>query len=202
MSGVEDCNAPQSLRLAKRALREKLRLAKRGMTEADRREQSDQICLSVLASSIWTEAESILLYSPLGSEVGVNSLIENGLREKKFISLPRYEPSDQSYVPCAIRGDGDVVEGAFGVREPSLECVKIDPSQLDLVIVPGVGFDALGTRLGRGGGHYDRLLRGLTATICGVCFRQQVLPRIPEEAHDIKMDRIATPDGWLIGSPE
>ena len=85
MSGVEDCNAPQSLRLAKRALREKLRLAKRSMTEADRREQSDQICLSVLASSIWTEAESILLYSPLGSEVDVNSLIENGLREKKFI---------------------------------------------------------------------------------------------------------------------
>ena len=119
----------------------------------------------------------------------------------KIVSLPRFLSKSDRYAPYVIRQSGDVVDGAFGVREPSADCVELESNQLDLVIVPGVGFDSLGARLGRGGGHYDRLLQGLTATICGVCFRQQVLPRVPEEAHDIKMDCIITPDGWLTGGP-
>ena len=171
------------------------------MMPDERAEQSAQICRRIVESSLWRSSKAILLYSPLTSEVNVNPLIESGLSDKKIVSLPRFSSKSDRYAPYVIRQSGDVVDGAFGVREPSADCVELEPNQLDLVIVPGVGFDALGARLGRGGGHYDRLLQGLTATICGVCFRQQVLPRVPEEAHDIKMDCIITPDGWLIGGP-
>ena len=198
MSQSDDSPALQEPRLAKRLLREQLRLAKRELAQDERDKQSAKICQRLLGSHLWNENQSVLLYFPLQTEVDIKLLIEKGLDSGKTISLPRFEPRTKRYEIGSINGLEDVVEGAFGVNEPSPDCPEIDPKQLDLGIVPGVGFDALGTRLGRGGGYYDRLLQGLTATVCGVCFREQVLPRIPEEAHDIKMDWIATPDGWLI----
>ena len=201
MSQADDSPAPSDARLTKQALRERLRLATLDMTPDERAEQSALICRRIVESSLWQSSQAVLLYSPLTSEVNINSLIESVLSGIKIVSLPRFLSKSDRYAPYVIRQSGDVVDGAFGVSEPSADCVELEPNQLDLVIVPGVGFDALGARLGRGGGHYDRLLQGLTATVCGVCFRQQVLPRVPEEAHDIKMDCIITPDGWLIGGP-
>ena len=74
----------------------------------------------------------------------------------------------------------------------------MDMMQLDLIIVCGVAFDRLGGRLGRGGGFFDRLLSTTNAKKCGVCFDQQLRTAVPMEKHDIKMDMIATPSGWLI----
>ena len=202
MSQADDSPTPSDARLTKQALREQLRLAKLNMTPDERAEQSALICRRIVESSLWRSSQAILLYSPLISELNVNPLIVSGLIDTKIVSLPRFISKSDRYAPYVIRQSGDVVDGAFGVREPSADCVELEPNQLDLVIVPGVGFDALGARLGRGGGHYDQLLQGLTATICGVCFRQQVLPRVPEEAHDIKMDCIITPDSWFTGSPD
>ena len=202
MSQADDSPAPSDARLAKQALREQLRLAKLDMTPDDRAEQSALICRRIVESSLWRSSQAILLYSPLTYELNVNLLIEKGLSDAKIVSLPRFLSKSDRYAPYVIRQSGDVADGSFGVSEPSADCVELESNQLDLVIVPGVGFDALGARLGRGGGHYDRLLQGLTATTCGVCFRQQVLPRVPEEAHDIKMDCIITPDGWLTGGPD
>ena len=202
MSQADDSPAPSDARLTKQALRELLRLATLDMTPDERAEQSALICRRIVESSLWRSSQAVLLYSPLISELNVNPLIESGLSGMKTVSLPRFISKSDRYAPYVIRQSGDVVDGAFGVREPSADCVELEPNQLDLVIVPGVGFDSLGARLGRGGGHYDRLLQGLTATICGVCFRQQVLPRVPEEAHDIKMDCIITPEGWLTVGPD
>ena len=202
MSQADDPSATSDARLTKQALREQLSLAAFDMTPDERADQSALICRRIFESSLWQSSQAIMLYSPLTSEVNVNPLIESGLSDIKIVSLPRFLSKSDRYAPYVIRQSGDVVDGAFRVMEPSADCVELKSNQLELVIVPGVGFDHFGARLGRGGGHYDRLLQGLTATICGVCFRQQVLPRVPEEAHDIKMDCIITPDGWLTGSQD
>jgi len=77
----------------------------------------------------------------------------------------------------------------------------MDTMQLDLAIVGGVAFDRLGGRLGRGGGFFDRLLAGIPAAKCGVCLDEQVRRDVPVERHDVKMDMIATPSGWLVPPP-
>lgn len=69
-----------------------------------------------------------------------------------------------------------------------------DPSTYDLVVVPGVAFTERGDRLGRGGGWYDRLLPQLRpdcATV-GVAFDIQVLPELPVEPHDARVDVVVT----------
>ena len=201
MSQSSDAPSPSDTRLAKQALREQVRLAKRGISTDSKTAQSREVCHRVADSEIWKRSCQVLIYTHLPSEVDINLLLTNALLEKKTVALPQYDSKTQRYALGIIQDVDELVSGAFGVNEPALSCAKIQPNQLDLAIVPGVAFDVLGRRLGRGGGHYDRLLQSLTATMCGVCFREQVLPQVAEESHDIRMDLVATPDEWLVVDP-
>ena len=201
MSQAGDAHSPSNTRLAKQALREQVRLAKLGISSDGKTAQSREVCHRVADSELWKRSCQVLIYTHLPSEVDVNLLIANALLEKKTVALPRYDSKTQRYALGIIQDVDELVSGAFGVNEPSVSCAEIQPNQMDLAIVPGVAFDVLGRRLGRGGGHYDRLLQSLTATMCGVCFCEQVLPQVPEEAHDIRMDLVATADEWLVGDP-
>jgi 5-formyltetrahydrofolate cyclo-ligase len=64
--------------------------------------------------------------------------------------------------------------------------------KIDLALVPGVGFDLRGGRLGRGRGFYDQLLAGFGGLKCGVALNEQIASEIPTEAHDVRMDVVLT----------
>jgi 5-formyltetrahydrofolate cyclo-ligase len=72
-----------------------------------------------------------------------------------------------------------------------------DPSQIDVVIVPGTAFTLQGHRLGQGGGWYDRFLPQLAPTCLkiGVCFEPQIVTQLPVETHDVQMDMVVTDVG-------
>ena len=186
---------------AKRLARRVVRLATEGMALGQPDEDSSAACRLILKSTVWQRASRVMLYVPMRGELNVNSLIENGLKDDKLIALPRFSVSKIAYEACGIDNLSDLVPGKFGVLEPPPDCQTMDTKQLDLAIVPGVAFAGLGGRLGRGGGFFDRLLAGIPAKKCGVCFEQQVYPDVPVERHDVKMDMIATPSGWLIPPP-
>ncbi|HLP77584.1 MAG TPA: 5-formyltetrahydrofolate cyclo-ligase, partial [Candidatus Paceibacterota bacterium] len=76
-------------------------------------------------------------------------------------------------------------------------CAPVSLNQLDLVLVPGVAFDACGRRLGRGKGFYDRLLADTRGIKCGVAFDEQIVTGIPVEPHDVLVDCILTPTRWI-----
>jgi 5-formyltetrahydrofolate cyclo-ligase len=109
-------------------------------------------------------------------------------------------------------GEDSLTIGAFGIREPAPVSSReapptpssrarhevptrdlIPPSEIDLMIVPGVAFDSAGRRLGRGKGFYDRYLSQPAAAHIykvGLCAPHALVPEIPAEAHDIEMDEI------------
>ena len=186
---------------AKRLARREARLAMEGLSLGQAAEDSQAVCRLILESTAWQEAGQAMLYMPISGEIDVKALIENGLETGKTIALPRFSVEKNGYGACAIANLGDLVPGKFGIPEPSPGSQKMDTKQLDLAIVGGVAFDGLGGRLGRGGGFFDRLLADIPAKICGVCFDQQVYPDVSLERHDVKMDIIATPSGWLIPPP-
>ena len=92
--------------------------------------------------------------------------------------------------------DADLATGKFGIREPRSHCGEILLNHLDLALVPGVGFDLKGRRLGRGRGFYDRLLAQISGTKCGVGFDEQIVEAIPTEPHDVHLNYILTPTRW------
>jgi 5-formyltetrahydrofolate cyclo-ligase len=186
---------------AKRLARRVANLAMEGMAPGQAKEDSLAVCRLILESTVWQRASQVMFYVPMSGELNVNSLIENGLKNRKLVALPRFSVKINAYEACEIDNLSDLVPGKFSVPEPSPDSQIMDTKQLDLAIVPGVAFSGLGGRLGRGGGFLDRLLADIPAKKCGVCFKQQVYPDVPVERHDVKMDMIATPNGWLVPPP-
>ena len=193
----ETTNLPESKLLA----RKEAHIAMAGLSLAQAVKDSRAVCHLIHESDAWQQADQVLLYFPISGEIDIDSLIKKGLEVGKGIALPRFSQKNNDYEACAIPNLGELVVGKFGIPEPSLNCQKMNTKQLDLAIVSGLAFDGLGGRLGRGGGFFDRLLADVSAKKCGVCFDQQVQRDVPVERHDVKMDMIATPSGWLVPQP-
>lgn len=99
---------------------------------------------------------------------------------------------------------GDWVSGPLNLRQPSADSPRVELSDIDVFIVPGVVFTRDGRRLGRGGGYYDATLarRSPTARTIGVVFELNVVSEIPTEPHDVRVDFVATETGVLdTGAP-
>lgn len=95
---------------------------------------------------------------------------------------------------------GDVwARGPFGLREPPSHAPQRAIDEIDLFLVPGVAFTRDGRRLGRGGGYYDTTLalRSASARCVGVAFDCNVVADLPVEAHDVRVDFVATESGVI-----
>ena len=198
---MENEKTKSNLSLVKCLARRESRKVRDTVTKEVLREGSRAVCRLILESSHWMQAEQIMLYMPLPDELDIKPLLLNGLKNKKRVALPRFSIRNNVYEISEISSLNSLVAGKFGISEPSKTSKNMDMMQLDLVIICGLAFDRLGGRLGRGGGFFDRLLSETNAKKCGVCFDQQVHAAVPMEKHDIKMDMIATPSGWLVPPP-
>ncbi len=142
---------------------------------------------------MFRKAVSIALYYGRVPEVGTRSFLKKMARDKK-VYLPQTDPITKSLKLRRVRAfPKDLHRGPYGIMEPKVSCPARPAARMDLIIVPGVAFDKKGGRLGRGGGYYDRLLRkaGKIPKI-GLCFREQLVEKIPMKAHDAKMDCVIT----------
>lgn len=176
----------------KRALRERLREHFTQITAGERAFLSRQAMIRLGKASWLKKVERVLLYAALNNELNAVSAVQFLL--PKQLSLPRYDQKLQCY--CAARYTGrasELVLGKFKIPEPAPEAPCIPLKELDLVLVPGVAFDRTGRRLGRGRGFYDRLLAEVRGIKCGVAYDWQVVAKLPDEPHDIKMDFVLTP---------
>ena len=179
---------------AKAALRKQIHGALQKILPAARNAMSAQIRERLKESSVWKNAGSVLFFAPLSDEPDVWQLLEDALAGKKIAALPRFDPASNGYVACRVQNlRGEIVTGQFDIREPDAKCVEIPLNRLDLVLVPGVGFDLQGRRLGRGRGFYDRLLADVDGIKCGIAFDEQIVKEIPTGPRDVRLNFILTP---------
>jgi 5-formyltetrahydrofolate cyclo-ligase len=111
----------------------------------------------------------------------------------------------QEMRPRAVSGLGDLRAGQLNVLEPDAAVSEgLEVDQLDVVLLPGLAFNpSSGARLGRGKGHYDRVLARLPARsrCIGVCFHLQLQETVPLEPHDRHVQALVTEQGWIrLGS--
>jgi 5-formyltetrahydrofolate cyclo-ligase len=137
-------------------------------------------------------------YVGMRSEVDPAPLVAAAHAAGILVGLPAVLPAGGLVFRRHEPGDL-LVPGGFGTMVPPEAAPPVDP---DVVIVPLVGFDRTGTRLGYGKGHYDRTIaalraRGLSPTLIGVAFSRQEVDTIPHEPHDVRLDVIVTETGIL-----
>ena len=183
----------------KALLRRDLRTRLRSVPEAVRSAEAAGVMARLVVRPEWLEARRVMLFAPMPEEMDLWPLAGRALREGRTLALPRFDPGRGQYQAAQVMDlERDVVTGSFGIREPRPGCALQALNELDFVLVPGLGFDARGRRLGRGKGYYDRLLTAVCGTACGVAMDWQILPDIPAEPHDRSVDCILTPSRWLV----
>lgn len=142
------------------------------------------------------QAKTIMSFLNFRDEVETTALAEAMIAGNKKLVLPTCAPQG-ILLPGEVRDLAtDLESGAWDIREPKLTCERVIPSEIDLIIVPGAGFDLQGNRLGYGGGFYDRffmLLNPLTPRVA-LAFQCQVIEQVPVDKHDFKMTMLITED--------
>ena len=172
------------LKKQKKDLRANLMQKRRLLTKEEVSECSDEVINQLLQNTEYQKATTVMFYYPASNEIDLMRLAELS-PEKQFL-LPvthRRSIEVRTYV-----GKDNLKRGKFGIPEPQTSTFK---GKIDLLLVPGVGYDKQLFRLGRGGGYYDRFLSSLKRTYkIGVGYRFQLVNMIPHNRHDKKMDAI------------
>ncbi|MBW3606183.1 MAG: 5-formyltetrahydrofolate cyclo-ligase [Actinobacteria bacterium] len=144
-----------------------------------------------------TRARTLLGFASFGSEVQLDPLLRAAIDRGVGVFLPwieRFSPPDLQ-MSRVTDLDNDLVAARMGIREPDPQWRRpgrVD--RLDVVLAPGVAFDAAGTRLGYGAGFYDRLLARLRpdTPVIAVAYDTQIVEALPRLDHDVPVDAIVT----------
>lgn len=144
-------------------------------------------------------AKSLLAYVSFRSEVDTTRFLQDVINSGKKLVLPVVDSRHRVLKLYEVKDTSDLEYGYMGILEPGVrEDREVTLSDIDLVIVPGAGFDLKGNRLGYGGGYYDKLLstnpqsRATNPFLIALAFEEQVSEEIPSEPHDIRVDMIIT----------
>jgi 5-formyltetrahydrofolate cyclo-ligase len=149
----------------------------------------------------YAEASTVLLYAKaFAEELETRPFFIRALEAGKRVVLPKVDRQRQIMRLFQIRDPKlDLEPGTLGIPEPKPHCPPIERREIDWVLVPGLAFDLHCHRLGRGAGHYDRLLPRLRpdANCWALGFDCQVVEQLPSEPHDVPVDGVATPSHWI-----
>ena len=165
--------------------------------EENKDEKSKKIFDRIYSLTEFRQAVNIVFYADVGSEVRTRPYILKTIEMGKKILFP-YCLNNNMFL-SEILSLSELSPGTFGILEP-VESIREDLTrripidEFNIVLVPGVAFDANGGRLGRGRGYYDRFLRKLSPNTISVAlaFRCQVIDFIPTNEKDMFVDKIVT----------
>ncbi|MCX8174809.1 MAG: phosphoribosylglycinamide formyltransferase [Candidatus Micrarchaeota archaeon] len=180
-------------------MKEKLRRELIAAREAHHASGGHVHCIRIMDRFIHTKefeaARCILLYSSIKSEVHTEGIIQSALSLGKRVVLPVTNKEEKRLELYEIKDVGELSPGAFGILEPKKdEARRVEPQEVDLAVVPGVGFDRKGHRIGYGMGYYDALLKRVGGKKVALAYGFQVKDSIPSEPHDVSVDMLVTED--------
>ena len=174
----------------RKALRRELIRARNSLSPSERVEKSARAVELLAASEVFREARTVMIYSHVGGELSLDSLMTHPAAAGKRFCWPLCLSKTEmiAMVPGAWK------TGAYGIREPVREVSdEVRPEEIDLVVCPGTGFDPACNRMGMGGGYYDRYLpRCVNARIVMAAFEVQKVPVLPADPWDQPVEQVFT----------
>ncbi len=175
----------------------------RTAAHANRRAQGDKDGVSLkivqrfMALPEYAAAKTVMFYIDVRDEVRTRHVLPDAIRGDKRIVIPYCVDGELELFHLESMDELDV--GMYKILEPKVELrsvteKRLQPTDLDLIMVPGVAFDRQGGRTGHGKGYYDKLLEHARsdAPLVALAFECQIFPEIPCESHDIYMDKVVT----------
>ena len=179
----------------KNTIREKALQARNSIPPEVRAEKGNLIMERILRLPEYEQAHVIFFYASFRSEVETLTSLCSSLTQGKRVILPVVIKKETRLALYEILSPDELSPGYMGIPEPLMNNKKeIDLNIVDFIIIPGAAYDRKGSRIGYGGGYYDRLLENLNRDIPIVApaFKEQIVEHIPTEGHDKKVTIIVT----------
>jgi 5-formyltetrahydrofolate cyclo-ligase len=182
---------------AKAELRARVFAARRAMPPADRAVAAAALTVAVLTLPEVRPARTIASYLSIGSEPSTAELVDV-LRSRDVRVLVPLLRADLDLEWAIYETRAGLSRGDRGLWKPSGASLGVAAvAQADVLVVPALAVDGAGTRLGRGGGSYDRALARLPRgrPVVALLYDGELLPAVPAEAHDRPVTVVVTPSG-------
>lgn len=201
---MDDQTQPTDAQTMKQFIRDLAR--KNRVAQKNKDAISLEICKKFTALPAYAAAQTVMWYVDAGSEVRTRHTLPVALTHGKRVVVPWCVVETNELELFLLEDMSELVEGAYKILEPKeelrqLPAKKIQPEQLDLVMVPGTAFDLRGGRMGQGKGYYDRLLAHARpdAPLVAMGFDCQIFEEIPVAPHDVFMDFVLTETRTITG---
>ena len=180
----------------KNEIRKTMKKIRNNMTQEEVLNKSVLAAGFFLESDFYKNAKCIMLYKRLGNETDTDIIIKQALSDNKKLVFPVTEEKNGKITPYYADGNTEFNIGGFSVIEPK-NSVEANPVDIEVILIPGIAFDAFGARVGFGKGCYDMFLPKTKAVKIGFCFDFQLADKIPASVHDINMDYVITDKGII-----
>jgi 5-formyltetrahydrofolate cyclo-ligase len=182
------------MRELKNSIRQILRQRKEAMIPEDRLEKSKRVCHHLM--TLIHDGETVMVYTSKEKEVNTTPLITTLFERGNPVIIPIIVKDDISLRLSYLRDFSVLVPSTFGVPEPIGNEILATGESVDTIILPMLGFDRTGGRMGYGAGYYDRFLaKNLNVRKIGIAFACQEYDNLPVDENDIPMDYIITEEG-------
>jgi len=178
----------------KKELRQRLRKILADIPHEALETKSLRACHRLFEQPEYVKAEIVMVFLSLPTEIDTSPLVLRAWQDRKRVLAPKVSWSQRRMMPVEIRTlTEDLAVSQMGLREP-IAGIPFPISMIDLVIVPGLGFDEYGNRLGRGRGFYDRFLAHpeFVGTTCAMAFEEQLTAAVPVGPLDCGVDMLVT----------
>ena len=179
---------------AKAALRVRARAARASLDHGERAEAAAAAARHFFDGIALAASDVVAAYWRIRDELDCQPILVRLMDSNQTVVLPVVLGPEEPLDLRVWEQGASLYESGFGTLAPSELAPKAEP---DVVIMPLLAFDSRGTRLGYGGGYYDRTLASMKKRprLVGLAFAAQELDRIPREAHDVPLDAVVTEAG-------
>ncbi len=145
--------------------------------------------MQVLGLKPITRAKKVALYAATRNEVLTDFLFEELKKKRRQVFFPRLQHDEMEFVE--VKDLSTLRSGKWGILEPpALQSISF--GEIDVAVIPGIGFDEAGFRIGFGKGYYDKALHQFSGVTLGLAYDFQVLEKIAHEPWDIRCHYVVT----------
>jgi 5-formyltetrahydrofolate cyclo-ligase len=185
--------------MEKKQLRIQLRETLSNLSKTHYEELTKQITSQLYQDEDWKQSNIIGITISKFPEVDTYQIIRKAWELGKTVAVPKCYPKEKR-MSFRIISDFSQLESVFyGLLEPIEEKTKlINHEDIDLLIVPGLGYTKEGYRIGFGGGYYDRYLKDYSGKTISLAFQLQIIPAFKTEYFDIPVAKIITNDEVIV----
>jgi len=193
----------------KACLRKEVRNKLASVPTASKEAQGALITAKVLSLPAYSKAKRVAVYLHARGEVPTSDILHHALASGKECYAPKVlDPVVMDFFPVFSAKDLETFpRNKWGIAEPTIsptrKGVLSSPVLFDMILIPGVAFDHQNARLGKGKGYYDRFLKdylqqvklfgAVKPVLIGLAFKEQMVDKVPTEAHDMVLDTVITP---------